>query len=213
MYMCKDLGRQQGQKTCPLLSPYPPFFSRADHRNTLEYAIHSQKMALHSQDEESPMLADDTLSRGTKAFKLKQHTICILVHLALICLYTAVSVRIVQARLARLNTSLHRESHSYLPISYLTELALPGVALSYQPNVYADFELSPFAGLPSPVLDRSWHDLLANTSLRVSGDELKDSNQTSVALPGGGYMAWLGVYHELHCIVSRSWRPDAGSCT
>ena len=164
----------------------------------------SKKMGSYNEDEESPMLTDDTPSRGTKLSKLKQHTTCILVNLALICLYTAFSVRIIQAYPARLDTSLHRELYSSSSLLYLTKTALPGAALSYQQKAYADFELSPFAGLPSPELDKSWHDLLANTSLRVSGEELKNSNQSSVALPGGGYMAWLGVYHELHCIVSGS---------
>ena len=71
------------------------------------------------------------------------------------------------------------------------------------PMTYTDFEESPFAGPPSPSVDKAWHDLLASTSLRISDAEMARSNQTSVRLPeGGGYMAWLGVYHELHCIVS-----------
>ena len=68
--------------------------------------------------------------------------------------------------------------------------------------MYADFEDSIFAGLPSPELDRSWHTLLEKITLRVSAEELRASDQSSVALPRGGYMAWLGVSHELHCIVS-----------
>ena len=38
----------------------------------------------------------------------------------------------------------------------------------------------------------------------MTHDELLASNQTSVALPNGGFMAWLGVSHELHCIVRTS---------
>lgn len=76
---------------------------------------------------------------------------------------------------------------------------------------YTDFEESPFAGPPSPSIDQRWHDLLSSISLRVSEDELQRSNQTSVALPvGGGYMAWLGVYHQLHCIV-REHSPGGGN--
>lgn len=37
---------------------------------------------------------------------------------------------------------------------------------------------------------------------RVSGVELQRDNQESVALPEGGeYLGWMGVFHELHCIV------------
>ena len=168
-------------------------------------------MAFWDQDEASPMLVEDTSTHGTKPLKLKQHRACILVNLALVCLYTAVSLRVIQAYTARSGTSLHRESYGFLSVWYLIEIALPGVSLSYQPKVYADFEKSPFAGLPSPVLDKSWHDLLANISLRVSAEELSSSNQSSVALPGSGYMAWLGVSHELHCIVSGSCQTDAGA--
>ena len=88
-------------------------------------------------------------------------------------------------------------------------LAIEGLSIQYGPKLYTDFEKSPFAGPPDPGVDKAWHDLLAKTSLRVSGSELAQSNQTSVALPeGGGFMAWLGAYHQLHCIVShhqRSW--------
>ena len=38
--------------------------------------------------------------------------------------------------------------------------------------------------------------------IRVSEEELSSRNQSSVKLPKGGHMAWLGVYHELHCVVS-----------
>ena len=80
--------------------------------------------------------------------------------------------------------------------------AIDNISVSYTPKQYTDFEQSPFAGPPSPGVDKAWHDLLLSTSLRVSDAEMARSNQTSVRLPeGGGYIAWLGVYHELHCIV------------
>ena len=40
-------------------------------------------------------------------------------------------------------------------------------------------------------------------SIRVSAEELEKINRTSVHLPeGGGFMAWLEIFHELHCVVS-----------
>ena len=50
-------------------------------------------------------------------------------------------------------------------------------------------------------------------ALRISAEEMRASNQSSVALPKGGYMAWLGVYHELHCIVSGYQREEKYSAT
>ena len=43
---------------------------------------------------------------------------------------------------------------------------------------------------------------MGNMSIRVTKAELEAHGQTSVQLPGGGYLAWLGVFHELHCVVS-----------
>ena len=38
--------------------------------------------------------------------------------------------------------------------------------------------------------------------LRVTKKELERDNQVSVPLPeGGGYLGWMGVFHELHCVV------------
>lgn len=37
----------------------------------------------------------------------------------------------------------------------------------------------------------------------MSENELTRNNQTSVPLPnGGGFLAWLEIFHELHCVVS-----------
>ncbi|TVY58744.1 Oxidase ustYa [Lachnellula cervina] len=84
---------------------------------------------------------------------------------------------------------------------------IPHLNIRYVPVAYTDFEQSPFAGPPSASVDKAWHDLLEKTNLRVSQSELRLSNQSSVELPeNGGYMAWLGVYHQLHCIkMLRQW--------
>lgn len=42
---------------------------------------------------------------------------------------------------------------------------------------------------------------MLNMSVRVSQEELDVHGQKSIALPNGGYLAWLGVFHELHCVV------------
>ena len=60
---------------------------------------------------------------------------------------------------------------------------------------------SPYVGPPSEELDETWRDLMSHMAIRVTQAELNQNNQTSVALPHGGYLAWLGVYHQLHCVV------------
>ena len=43
---------------------------------------------------------------------------------------------------------------------------------------------------------------MAPMHIRVTAKELEQDNQESVKLKeGGGYLGWLGVFHELHCIV------------
>jgi hypothetical protein len=42
-------------------------------------------------------------------------------------------------------------------------------------------------------------------NMRVDADWLEPYNATSIKLKdGSGYVAQLGMYHELHCVVSSS---------
>lgn len=66
------------------------------------------------------------------------------------------------------------------------------------------FQDSPYTGSPSASTDRAWHDLMSKMTIRVTSQELERGNQSSVELPDGGHMAWLGVFHEMHCVVSAS---------
>jgi hypothetical protein len=59
---------------------------------------------------------------------------------------------------------------------------------------------SAYIGAPSERIDSAWTQLFSTMALRVSTSELSKHNQQSVALPNGGHLAWLGVYHELHCV-------------
>ncbi|CAG8952291.1 hypothetical protein HYFRA_00001035 [Hymenoscyphus fraxineus] len=55
--------------------------------------------------------------------------------------------------------------------------------------------------------DEAWLELLAPANIRVTAAELARNNRNSVELPGGGYLAWLGVYHEIHCLnLLRKWK-------
>ena len=55
--------------------------------------------------------------------------------------------------------------------------------------------------MPSPQIDEAWDKLMAPMNIRVSAEELERSNQESVSLPGGGKLAWIGAFHQLHCVV------------
>ena len=141
-----------------------------------------------------------------RSYRSKCLRLSTFIHITLCMTYTALSVLYIQSRNSGHATSIHR---AYCPfgfesIKFTALVAIAGLEIRYHSSPYSDYVESPFAGPPSPRVDNAWHELLANISIRVSGAELKASNQTSVQLPeGGGYMAWLGVYHELHCIVGR----------
>ena len=61
---------------------------------------------------------------------------------------------------------------------------------------------SPYAGRPSPELNLAWRELLEKSNIRVTLEELRRKNQSSIQLPGGsGYLAWLEAHHQLHCVV------------
>lgn len=159
------------------------------------------------------------LSDGKQSQELEGHYIikkpsprkfpyAVLIHVSVIVAYTMLFAFMVQELKPKPSTSLHRKL-SFLRSKYrahrLLLTAIANLMVSYVPVTYTDFEESAFAGPPSPSVDKAWHDLLEKTTIRVAGEELKRSNQSSVALPaGGGYMAWLGVYHQLHCIVRRT---------
>ncbi|KAI1124451.1 hypothetical protein F5Y10DRAFT_249324 [Nemania abortiva] len=66
---------------------------------------------------------------------------------------------------------------------------------------------TPFSGDPSPELDKAWHDLLKDTTIRVSKQDLDYYNVTSLPLAdGSGYASELFVTHELHCLKKvRQW--------
>ncbi|OKL62771.1 hypothetical protein UA08_01851 [Talaromyces atroroseus] len=66
---------------------------------------------------------------------------------------------------------------------------------------------TPFAGDPSPELDKAWHDLLEDTTIRVAKEDLDYYNVTSLPLAdGSGYASELFMTHELHCLKKvRQW--------
>ncbi|KAL9040363.1 MAG: hypothetical protein Q9214_004513 [Letrouitia sp. 1 TL-2023] len=67
---------------------------------------------------------------------------------------------------------------------------------------------NPFKGPPSKQLDHAWHTLFVNSNVRVTADDLKKIDRTSVPIgDGNGYYAiptqtkiLKDVYHQLHCL-------------
>ena len=74
--------------------------------------------------------------------------------------------------------------------------------------LYRNLTNNPYAGSPNQDIDDTWDELLAPMHIRVTAMELAQDNQQSVELEeGGGFLGWLGVFHELHCVVGGSpWR-------
>jgi hypothetical protein len=150
----------------------------------------SEKVQL-LEDDESELLDVENL-RTRSPVPRKTYSLTIILHALLVLLYTVGSFLFVR-------TSSCKQTSSIYPLN--------GIDIRYKHQTYDNFLESPYSGPPSPEVDHAWHELLSSIAIRVSGDELHTSNQTSVELPeGGGYMAWIGVYHQLHCIkMLRQW--------
>ncbi|KAI0556237.1 hypothetical protein F4679DRAFT_578359 [Xylaria curta] len=63
---------------------------------------------------------------------------------------------------------------------------------------------STYAGPPTPEQDAAWDDLVRrNIFFRASLEEMEHAGESiddAVEIADGGYVAELGVYHELHCL-------------
>ncbi|PVI08123.1 hypothetical protein DM02DRAFT_621665 [Periconia macrospinosa] len=152
--------------------------------------------------EKEPFLEANT--SGPRRSKIKRHWVFPTIVNIVVCLAYTVAYHSLYQRHQQVTTSLHGKTQLHFP-SYHRQvtdlLEINDLKILSIPKAYDDFEKSPFAGPPSQSLDAAWHDLLKHTTIRVTKEELQTSNQTSIELPeGGGYMAWLGVFHELHCI-------------
>lgn len=90
----------------------------------------------------------------------------------------------------------------------------------------------PFSAEPSEESDRAWSELVeskphsgpiflckmdnksTDAHVRVSGEDLRRINKTSIPLPDEEDTYWgtLGVIHELHCLVSISLYMHMPTC-
>ncbi|PYI33852.1 hypothetical protein BP00DRAFT_338038 [Aspergillus indologenus CBS 114.80] len=84
---------------------------------------------------------------------------------------------------------------------------LRGLDLRYVSTKFSDYTKTPFFQDPGPATDEAWEALMAGMLIRVTAEELSPANQSSILLPqDSNQLAWLGVYHDLHCINTlRRW--------
>jgi hypothetical protein len=90
--------------------------------------------------------------------------------------------------------------------AHLTDasLALQDLKIQIKPKMSITTGQSPWVGEPGGPTDLAWHELVGNTSIRVTEEELSrnGNHQSSVPLPvGGGNLVWMGIYHQIHCLV------------
>ncbi|KAF3026649.1 hypothetical protein E8E14_014518 [Neopestalotiopsis sp. 37M] len=60
---------------------------------------------------------------------------------------------------------------------------------------------SPFVGEPGPEVDQAWSHLLRSSMIKLSEEEMRKMNKTSIALrDGSGYIGYVESIHMLHCV-------------
>ncbi|KAF2648991.1 hypothetical protein K491DRAFT_735839 [Lophiostoma macrostomum CBS 122681] len=67
----------------------------------------------------------------------------------------------------------------------------------------SDHAVSEYSGLPNENNTQGWNDLIKTTWFVASKEMLAmtgESIDNSVMLADGGYLAGLGVYHDIHCL-------------
>jgi len=112
-------------------------------------------------------------------------------HSALVTIYSITGIFIVR---------------SYRCTAFAPTSPIDNLSIEYLPTVSHNLTGNPFAGSPTPEIDAAWDSLMAPMHIRITKEELQHSNQKSVPLDSGGYLGWMGVFHELHCIrMLREW--------
>ncbi|KAF2743339.1 hypothetical protein M011DRAFT_480908 [Sporormia fimetaria CBS 119925] len=87
----------------------------------------------------------------------------------------------------------------YSPINHLIKPELQDV-WSKEHSIYGEE--------PSKELDDAWTELVRPMLIQVSASEVKDNSEEPderLELEQGGYLASLGVFHELHCLRRLYW--------
>ncbi|KAH8676549.1 hypothetical protein BGZ60DRAFT_402830 [Tricladium varicosporioides] len=158
--------------------------------------LHTKDSYEDDRDVEEPFLSDQseklTSKSSQKKFWREKYFFFGAVQILLVIIYTTTSI-------------LYIRSHRSQCVNSPNELS--NLNVIYEPKTMVAFQDSPYIGSPSASTDRAWHDLMSKMTIRVTSRELERGNQSSVELPNGGHMAWLGVFHEMHCVkMLRQWK-------
>jgi len=127
--------------------------------------------------------------------------------LSLVILYVPAIVLFVLSY-TRWSTASHpRPREHYIYPDMIPFPALKSNAVKFEVRRFPqNFRDSVFAGDPSEELDLAWHNLFEDNNIRVEKADLDTLGLDSVQLADGGYIAQLGVFHELHCLKKvRHW--------
>ncbi|KAF2753751.1 hypothetical protein EJ05DRAFT_170796 [Pseudovirgaria hyperparasitica] len=112
----------------------------------------------------------------------------------------------------------HSHAADYPAPGQTALLAIPSLDIQYASTPQELRSTSGYFGPPTPDMDAQWDSLLDRKRIRVTAAELARNGRTSVAMGGdgdtddagsgdSGYLAWLGVFHELHCLnFARMWK-------
>ncbi|KAI1455164.1 hypothetical protein F4805DRAFT_290808 [Annulohypoxylon moriforme] len=74
-------------------------------------------------------------------------------------------------------------------------------AVQYTVEIHSTSDPNPFAGPPRLEVDQAWSHLLRSSMIKLSKDEMRMMNKTSIALRDGtGYIGYLESLHMLHCV-------------
>ena len=169
-----------------------------------------QEPFLHKEAEKATSIRSTKISRPTTTkFLTWTKFLCLqALLLAVYSITTAIVVRSFRYKAAQYNCKYFQPLDGVDQLN-IFKAPLADLKIEYTQSIFHNLSHSPFAGAPSAKIDASWEVLLAPMNIRVSEAELQHESLRSVALPeGGGYLSWLGAFHQLHCIV----RCSIGIC-
>jgi hypothetical protein len=174
----------------------------------------SEQIFYHQLDEESraiPLSIDDEgkldssslleSEQGTSQFqgpRSKQHLLSpcsIALHLCFIVGYTVLFFTVVCPR--------NRQAEHY-PKEMIYTPAREAVFWTRKLENNPLGLKTPYNGPPSTEVDEAWGRLLQNSNIKISADDLRKLNKSSIQLQDGSgmYFSGLGVHHHLHCLVN-----------
>ncbi|KAI0862847.1 hypothetical protein F4860DRAFT_99761 [Xylaria cubensis] len=96
------------------------------------------------------------------------------------------------------NTTITNSNGSWSPAKEFVERRIEG----YWPS--KNDTISVYTGKPTSEQDTAWDDIFSSMYFAASREEIDKAGESivdqMVEVSGGGYLATLGVYHELHCL-------------